>query len=60
MNKAGTIFEVIWLVMGGLFLFIGVDITLDTGIGDSWYYFAFGVLALIMYLRRRRIRISNR
>lgn len=60
MNKAGTILEIIWFVMGGLFIFIGVDTTIDSGISESWYYLAFGVLALIMYFRRRRIRLSNR
>ncbi len=60
MNSAGTIFEIIWFVMGGLMLFIGIDITIDTGIGDSWYYLLFAMLAFLMYYRRRRIRISNK
>lgn len=60
MNKAGVILEIIWFVMGGLFLFIGVDATLDSGISDSWYYLLFALLAFVMYLRRRKIRISGR
>lgn len=59
MNKAGVILEILWFVMGGLFLFIGADITFDSGIGDSWHYLLFAFLALIMYLRRRKIRISG-
>jgi hypothetical protein len=59
MNKAGVILEIIWFVMGGLFLFIGVDVTIDSGIGDSWFYLLFAFLALVMYLRRRKIRISG-
>ena len=60
MNKAGVILEIIWFVMGGLFIFIGVDATVDNGIGASWYYLAFGLLALVMYLRRRKIRLSGK
>ncbi len=60
MNKAGVILEIIWFVMGGLFLFIGVDVTIDSGIADSWYYLLFALLALAMYLRRRKIRISGK
>jgi len=52
--------EIIWFVMGGLFLFIGVDVTIDSGIADSWYYLLFALLALAMYLRRRKIRISGK
>jgi hypothetical protein len=60
MNKAGSMFEVIWFVMGGLLLFMGVDQTRKTEIGDSWYYFIFAILALVMYYRRRRIRLANK
>jgi len=60
MNKAGTILEVLWFVMGGLFLFIGIDMTIDSGISESWYYLLFALLALVMYYRRRRIRILNK
>lgn len=60
MNRAGVILEIIWFVMGGLFLFIGVDITIDSGLADSWYYLLFALLALVMYLRRRKIRISEK
>ncbi len=60
MNKAGAILEIIWFVMGGLLLFIGIDIAIDSGIEESWYYLLFALLAFLMYYRRRRIRISNR
>ncbi len=60
MNKAGTILEVLWFVIGGLFLFIGIDMTIDSGISESWYYLLFALLALVMYYRRRRIRILNK
>lgn len=46
--------------MGGLMLFIGIDVTISSGIEESWYYLLFALLALLMYYRRRRIRISNR
>jgi Na+/proline symporter len=60
MNKSGNILEVIWFVMGGFLLFIGITEALDTGLGDSWYYLVFALLSLFMYLRRRRIRLSNK
>jgi len=46
--------------MGGLLLFIGVDVLITSGITESWYYLLFGLLAFLMYYRRRRIRISSR
>ncbi len=60
MNKAGTILEVIWFVLGGLLLFMGVNETLDKGIDKSWHFLVFALLALVMYYRRRRIRLSSR
>lgn len=60
MNNAMTILEIIWFVMGGLLLFIGVDVLIGSGIGESWYYLLFSLLAFLMYYRRRRIRISSR
>ena len=60
MNKAGSMFEVIWFVMGGLLLFMGIDQTMKTEIGDSWYYFVFAILALLMYYRRRKIRLASK
>lgn len=60
MNKAGSILEIIWFVMGGLLLFIGIDVTIDSGLTESWYYLLFALLSFLMYYRRRRIRITNR
>ncbi|MFC2129627.1 hypothetical protein ACFLQX_02470 [Bacteroidota bacterium] len=60
MNRAGSLFEVIWFVMGGLLLFIGIQQTIETSIGESWYYLVFAVLALLMYYRRRRIRLASK
>lgn len=62
MNRAGSMFEVLWFVMGGLFLFIGIQQTIDPelGLGDSWYYLVFALLSLVMYYRRRRIRLASK
>jgi hypothetical protein len=60
MSNVGVLFEIIWFVMGGLLLFIGIDQTLDQGIGSSWHYLLFALLALLMYYRRRRMRISEK
>ena len=40
-------FEVVWFVLGGLMLFMAVDLLLDSGFGDSWYYFLFSLLAFL-------------
>ena len=58
-NNISGIFEVIWFVLGGLMLFIAVDVTLSIGISESWYYYLFAILAFIMYFFRRRMRISR-
>ncbi len=58
-SKATGIFEVVWFVLGGLMLFIAVDVTMSNGIANSWYYFLFSLLALGMYLLRRNMRIKR-
>jgi hypothetical protein len=58
-NNATGIFEVVWFVLGGLMLFIAVDVTMSSGIGDSWYYFLFSILAFGMYLLRRNMRLKR-
>jgi hypothetical protein len=59
-NNVSGLFEIIWFVLGGLLLFMAVDVTMNTGLGDSWFYFLFSVLAFGMYFWRRRMRISRR
>lgn len=59
-NKVSGLFEVVWFVLGGLMLFMAVDVTMSSDLGDSWYYFLFSALAFIMYFFRRRMRISRR
>jgi hypothetical protein len=59
-NNIAALFEVIWFVLGGLMLFMAVDLLLDAGLGESWYYFLFSFLAFAMYFMRRRSRISRR
>lgn len=59
-NSVSGIFEVVWFVLGGLMLFMAVDLTMDSGIRESWYYYLLSALAFLMYFYRRRIRISRR
>jgi len=59
-NKISGLFEVVWFVLGGLMLFMAVDLLVDSGFKDSWYYFLFSFLAFAMYFMRRRSRISRR
>jgi hypothetical protein len=59
-SSVSGFFEVIWFVLGGLMLFMAVDLLLDSGLGNSWYYFLFSFLAFAMYFLRRRSRITRR
>lgn len=59
-NKISAVFEVIWFVLGGLMLFIAVDLLMDSGLAESWYYFLFSFLAFAMYFMRRRQRLTRR
>ena len=59
-NRAGGLFEVVWFVLGGLLLIMGVDMTTGSGIGESWYYFLFSLLAFAMYFFRRRMRLKHK
>lgn len=59
-NNISGIFEVVWFVLGGLMLFIAVDVTLSDGFNEAWYYYLFALLALGMYYFRRRMRINRR
>jgi hypothetical protein len=54
------IFEVVWFVLGGLMLFIAVDLSMSSGIRASWYYFIFSFLAYGMYFLRRNMRLKRR
>jgi hypothetical protein len=59
-NRISGIFEVVWFVLGGLMLFIAVDVTLNQGMAGSWYYYLLSLLAFVMYFLRRRMRITRR
>jgi ABC-type transport system involved in cytochrome c biogenesis permease subunit len=58
-NSATALFEVVWFVLGGLMLFIAVDITLSNGFRESWHYYLIALLAFLIYYFRRRMRISR-
>jgi len=60
MNRARGIFEVVYFVLGGLLLFIAIDVVLESGFSDSWYYFLFSLLAFVMYFYRRSGRLKGR
>ena len=59
-NKAGGIFEIVWFVLGGLMLFMGIDLAFGQGFSEAWYYFLFSALAFAMYYLRRRMRLTKR
>lgn len=59
-SSVSGFFEVVWFVLGGLMLVMGVDLLQGSGFSDSWYYFLFSLLAFAMYFFRRRSRITRR
>ncbi len=59
-NSARSIFEVIWFVLGGLLLFMAVDVAISSGLVNSWYYFLFSLLAFAMYFFRRSGRLKGK
>jgi len=59
-NRTSGLFEVVWFVLGGLLLIMGVDMAAASGFGDSWYYFLFSILAFVMYFFRRRMRFNSK
>jgi len=59
-NSISGFFEIVWFVLGGLMLFMAVDLLLESGLGESWYYFLFSLLAFFMYFLRRRSRITRK
>lgn len=59
-NRARGFFEVIYFVLGGLLLFIAIDVVRESGFGESWYYFLFSLLAFAMYLYRRSGRLKGK
>jgi len=59
-NRTSGLFEVVWFVLGGLLLIMGVDLTAASGFGHSWYYFLFSFLAFAMYFFKRRMRLKSK
>jgi hypothetical protein len=59
-SSVSGFFEVVWFVLGGLMLFMGVDLLLESGFNNSWYYFLLSLLAFAMYFFRRQTRIRGR
>jgi hypothetical protein len=59
-NSARGIFEVVYFVLGGLLLFMAIDVVRDSGFSESWYYFLFSLLAFVMYFYRRSGRLKGK
>jgi len=59
-SSVSGLFEVVWFVLGGLMLFMAVDLTMSSGIKASWYYFIFSFLAFGMYFLKRNTRVKRR
>ena len=58
--NTNAIFEVIWFVLGGIMLFMAVDLTVENGFKGSWVYYLLSLLAFLFYFFRRKIRLTRR
>jgi hypothetical protein len=59
-SSVSGFFEIVWFVLGGLMLIMGIDLLLDSGLSNCWYYFLLSLLSFAMYFFRRHSRISHR
>jgi len=55
-TKAIRILEIVWLVIAVIAILIGTYETLNAGIGESYIFFIFTVIAGIMHTIRKRQR----
>ncbi|MBN1989126.1 MAG: hypothetical protein JW783_07020 [Bacteroidales bacterium] len=59
MNKLSVVLETIWIVLAVVCLGMGIYATSKAGIGQSYMFFLLSVLALLMFVARRRKRLNN-
>ena len=52
--------EIMWLAVSAMALATAVHKTIYHSLATSWYYFAFVLVALAMFLLRRKMRINER
>jgi hypothetical protein len=51
--------EILWLAIAVLSLITAVHKTVNTGFGESWYFFVFVLLAVFMYYVRKSMRKNS-
>ena len=51
--------EILWLAVAAMSLATGVHKTIYHSFQESWYFFIFVLIALLMYFIRRNLRINE-
>jgi Ca2+/Na+ antiporter len=59
MSKISIVMEMIWLVLSGFCLILGIYATVNSGFSTSYMFFVLAVVALLMFFFRRYKRIGN-
>jgi len=59
-SKFSKALEIIWLITSVICIITGIHQTINEGISQSYIFFIFSFVALVMYLLRRQIRKSNK
>lgn len=52
--------EILWIAIGAMTLFTGTHKTIYQSFSESWYFFAFTIISLLMFLLWRNRRINNK
>ena len=58
-NSLNNILEIFWLIISIMTLATGVHATFTHGLRNSYMFFIMTILAFLLYLARRRLRIKN-
>ena len=56
MKSYNRIMEFFWLFIGITSLCFGVYMSLDLGFSETWFFYLFSVMALVLSLLRRTVR----
>ncbi|PID93321.1 MAG: hypothetical protein CSA96_00210 [Bacteroidetes bacterium] len=57
---SSRVLEMVWFIIGGLLLYMAVDVSMSNGLAGSWYYYLFALTAFLMYFFKRKHRHSRR
>ena len=59
-QKQSNAREILWIAIAAMCLSTGIHKTIYHSFQESWYFFAFTLIALLMFLLWRNKRINNK